>query len=278
MVKKIISTILVSILMLFSFYYTAKVSNILKMNDELMKQIMEVKDNYIVTPINAEINDNNIIPGMVGKEIDIDKTYSNMKRLGDFDKSLIVYKNVDPIITITNNYDKYVISGNKIKNNVAFIFRLKDMTLLNNILDILHDNNTKALFVIDSTIIFNDIESIVRIINDKHLVSPSYDEDYVMSFDMLNSIDNSLKYYCVTVTDNQDVLDICNKNKFYTIKPSIVINRHPYFEIKNSLDNGSIIYFDVNSKLLKELNPIIKYINQKGFRIVIPSNIVNEVY
>jgi peptidoglycan-N-acetylglucosamine deacetylase len=246
------------------------------MNDELMQQIIDIKNDYIVEPVSATIDDNNIIPGLVGKEVDVDKTYSNMKRLGDFDKSLIIYKDILPAITVGSDYDKYIISGNPNRQDVAFIFRLNGLNYLEEVLKILEDNQIEGLFMVDSNLIFNDVESIVEIINDKHLIVPAYNEDYLLSFDMLNSIDNKLKYYCVTVTDNQDLLDICNKSKRHTIRPSIVINSHPYFEIKNSLTNGSIIYVDVNSKLLKELSPVIKYINQKGFNIVRLDNIISE--
>ncbi|NLA33843.1 MAG: hypothetical protein GX861_03175 [Tenericutes bacterium] len=271
--KKIISIVLV----LFSFYYTNKVSYILKNNDEIMKQIINVKDDYTIKPINAIIENDYIIPGIAGQNIDIDRTYTNMKRLGDFNKSLFIYKKKDPEITINNIFDKYIISGNKNNNNVAFIFRLKDMNLLDSLLNILEDNKINSLFVINSDIIFNDIINIIDIVNQNHLVSPSYDNDYIISFDMLNSINNKINYYCVTLVDNPEILNICQKNKMHTIKPNLIIDNYPYHAIKNNLSNGLIIYFDVNNKLLKELNLTIQYIRQKGFNIVSIDEIVQEL-
>ena len=48
MVKKIIKLIGLTILIIFSFFYTDKVTKVLKEKDSLMTQIKEVKDGYKV--------------------------------------------------------------------------------------------------------------------------------------------------------------------------------------------------------------------------------------
>ena len=63
-----------------------------------------------------------IIPGLSGRTIDVEKSYEKMKRYGNFLESLLEYKKVNPNISLTKNYDKYVISGNPKKNMVTLLF------------------------------------------------------------------------------------------------------------------------------------------------------------
>ena len=85
-----------------------------------MKDIKKTEDKYKIDSIDALIVDNNIIPGKIGKSIDYKKSYSKMKQYGAYNEALTVLKDVKPVISIDNNYDKYIISGNKEKRSIAF--------------------------------------------------------------------------------------------------------------------------------------------------------------
>ena len=62
--KKIRNYSIVFIILLLSFYYTNNIVSNMKNNDLLMIRIKEQKDKYSVNPIDAEIIDNTIIPGI----------------------------------------------------------------------------------------------------------------------------------------------------------------------------------------------------------------------
>ena len=72
-----------------------------------------------------------------------------MKRLGAYNPSLYIYNNVSPTITINDNYDKYIVSGNTKKRNIYLIFagninQIREVyRILNNdeIKDIIRDMN-----------------------------------------------------------------------------------------------------------------------------------------
>ena len=82
--KKIIILIIFSIV---SMYYTNICLNILKDNDPIMKQIKLNINKYKVIGENAKIIGNSIIPGKYGKEIDLNKTYSKMKKYGNYNET-----------------------------------------------------------------------------------------------------------------------------------------------------------------------------------------------
>ena len=68
---------------------------------------------------------------------------------------------------------------------------------------------------------------------------------------------------------DEETLKQCKKNNMYTIIPNIIGD---YTEIKNNISNGSIILINNTNNL----NIIIKYINSKGYNIVLLSNLLKE--
>ena len=86
---KIIKFIGLLCLICFTFIYTEKIINVSINQDEIMIKLKEVENNYKIEPINAIINDDNIIPGNSGKYIDINTSYKEMKKIGYFEESLI---------------------------------------------------------------------------------------------------------------------------------------------------------------------------------------------
>ena len=90
-------------LICFTFFYTEKIITISINQDEIMIKLKEVENTYNIEPINAILKENTIIPGNLGKYIDIDASYKEMKKIGYFEESLIKYEDIYPNISI-NNY------------------------------------------------------------------------------------------------------------------------------------------------------------------------------
>lgn len=108
----------------FSFFITEQTVTVVKEQDPIMIELESIKNKYYQAPINAIIKGNTIIPGISGKKIDIDKSYSNIKKVGYFDIKLLKYKKVKPSISLVHNQDKYIIQGNPIRNQVSLLFIL----------------------------------------------------------------------------------------------------------------------------------------------------------
>ena len=276
--KRIFNRVLIILLSIFSFYYTNQVVSFLQENDPIMKEIKSTDKKYKIEAENAITTDNTIISGKKGKVIDYDKSYQKMKKYGTYNESLTVLKDTIPVISIDNNYDKYLIGGNKYHKKVSLVFVVKEKDP-HNIISILNQNKIKATFFIDGTFIENNINLLKNEEQDFELLS--YQNDYNESFfktslSYLESITNNKAKFCYTEIDNNKLLSLCEKLKLHTIKPSLIIKKDSYKEVKENIDNGIIISLDINSLIEKELKETITYIKQKGYQIVPLESLIEE--
>ena len=128
--KNIIKTISLLVLVCFSFFYTDKVMNIINQKDPLMIKIESLKEEYEVEPVNAMLDQDTIIPGINGRQIDVLKSYEEMKLGGIFREESLIYKDILPSSSISNNKDKYIVKGNS-NNEVSLIVIYNSLTKQN---------------------------------------------------------------------------------------------------------------------------------------------------
>jgi len=259
-------------LICFTFIYTEKIIDISNEQDEIMIKLKENENIYNIKPTNATIKDDTIIPGNVGKIIDIDTSYKKMKKIGYFEETLLTYKNIYPEISIYNNYNKYIINGNKLEKKVALIYIINNNTL-DSILNIIINKNTKMNFFIDSSLLNNNIDIISKLKNYEiynYGNNGKYTkENLIITNNIINNKANNNSIHCLFLTKDSNSLNNCATAKMLSIMPSINGN---YNDIKNNLQNGSIIL--INNT--KELPNIIDYIKNKGYTIDTLSNIIKE--
>lgn len=280
--KPYLTVIGICLLTVFSFYYTNKLIEFSKSKDPIMIEIMKNKDDYNKLSIDALINNNYIIPGSEGLEVDVDKSYTKMKKLGKYNDNLYVYDVVKPTISIKGNYNKFVINGNTTKKEVSLIFKVNDLKNIENINKILFNNNVSATFFIDGNIKDDDI-NILKILDESnnYFGNLGYNKKYSIKTikytnALLDRIDDDNHNYCYVEKDDINVLKTCSEVKMYTIKPMVVSNIFPFTYIKQNLENGKIFSLDTNSYTLKQLDLIIKYVRQKGYDFVTLEEILNE--
>ncbi len=280
--KPYLTVIGICLLTVFSFYYTNKLIEFSKSKDPIMIEIMKNKDDYNKLSIDALINNNYITPGSEGLEVDVDKSYTKMKKLGKYNDNLYVYDVVKPTISIKDNYNKFVINGNITKKEVSLIFKVNDLKNIENINKILFNNNVSATFFIDGNIKDDDI-NILKILDESnnYFGNLGYNKKYSIKTikytnALLDRIDDDNHNYCYVEKDDINVLKTCSEVKMYTIKPMVVSNIFPFTYIKQNLENGKIFSLDTNSYTLKQLDLIIKYVRQKGYDFVTLEEILNE--
>lgn len=230
-----------------------------------MMEISSIKDEYEVMPVNAVIEDNTIVPGLKGRKIDLDKSYDEMRVGGVFREDALVYKDIYPSNTLSNNKDKYIIKGNNNKNKVALLY-------------VLNSNEFEALINLDNITLFisHNYLTINNINRLKNKEIYTYGNNGIYT-DKVLTIDNAIierasknkSIYCLAKEKNKDILEICNKKNMYVVLPNIIGN---YMEIKNNLSNGSIILLNN----LNNIQVITKYINSKGYEIVALSELLEE--
>ena len=260
-------------LICFTFFYTEKIIDVSTSQDEIMIQLKEIESNYKIEPINATIQNDTIIPGNVGKYLDIENSYKQMKKIGYFEESLISYKKIYPEISIYNNYDKYIISGNKSSKKVSLIYILNNKKTLDNILNIIKNKNIPISFFIDSSFLNNNI-NILTILQNYETYNYGnngiYTQDnLIITNNIINNKTSSNSIFCLFLTKNKESLSNCANTKMSSIIPSITGN---YNNIKNNIENGSIIL--INNT--QELSNIIDHIKSKGYIISPLKDIIKE--
>ncbi len=266
LMKNIFNYFFLISLVFFSFFYTDKVINIINKKDPLMVEITKQKDKYKVEPTEAIITENTVIPGIEGKEIDVDKSYEKMKTEGVFREQSIIYNKVTPTNSISNNKDKYIIKGNNNKQEVSIIVIVDK----NNTIDKIYNIDNITLFIDSKYLTIDNLNKI----KSKDIYSYGnkgvYNNELLLSDNtLIKRKNNKVPLYCLSKEKNEDTLNICNNNDMYVVIPNIVGD---LLNIKKSISKGSIILLED----LNNINLIIRYINSKGYQIVPLGTLLKE--
>lgn len=260
-------------LICFTFFYTEKVIDISIEQDEIMAKIKEEEQNYNISPKNAIIKDNTIIPGNSGRQIDEQSSYKAMKKIGYYDESLLIYSRIYPDVSIYNNYNKYIIKGNISNKDVSLIYIISNDKTIDNVIDIVNNNQTVINFFIDSNFLNNNI-NIINKINKYEIYnygsSGKYTRDnLIITNNIINNKANNNSTFCLFLEEDEKSLNNCINNKMLSLSPTV---RGQYINIVNNVTSGSIILIENT----KELDSIIKYIKTKGYNIVSLSKLITE--
>lgn len=271
--KKILKNIGLATTIILSFIISEKTALAVKEVDEIMSEIKLRQDKYKIEPQDALIEKNTIIPGLNGKQVNIEKSYQEMKKIGTFNDKYIIYNEIRPTITINNQYDKYIISGNPKKNTVSIIFKVYDNDNIDKVLTILEKNKVKANFFIDVKWLENNNENVTKLIKKGYIIGnlgknlEYKNVEFIWMNNIINTIGKQKTNYCYSEIESIENLKECTQQKNYTIMPNIIIKKQPLIEIKKEIESGSIIALPVNETVEKELELIIKYIKSKGLKI-----------
>ena len=260
-------------LICLSFIYTEKAANVLIEVDEIMVKIKEEKDIYKLEPVNAITTDNTIIPGLNGREVNELKSYHKLKTNGYYNSKLLEYKTLKPDVSLTDNYNKYIIGGNPAKRSVSLVFIVDKNANIDKILNVLNQKNVLGNFFIDSIWLENNNELLLSLIKKGHVIGNlSYNFDYnhsdfIWVDTIIKKVGKQQQGYCYNRIDDEQSLKLCSINKNYTIRPNIVIKKYPALEVKEQLCSGAIISFPVNGVVSEELAHIIDIIYSKGLKV-----------
>ena len=251
--KRIINIIFTLFLLYASFYYTSLVSNYIKNKDPLMAKIKSIKEKYYQEPISAIIENNTIIPGLNGKEVDLDKSYQNMKKRNIFQESLLVFKTISPSISLKDNQDKLIIQGNSLKKNISLLIKINDLNLLKMI------KNSSINLILEPSFIEENKEYLNSINNN------------IITLETTNQEILKLIDYCYSLKEYQNY---CS-NK-YTIYPTI-INYDYYYNTYKQIDNGKIFAYSLfNEQNLKEFMELAIGIKNLGYKLVSIDKLIEE--
>ena len=263
--KKLFERIGLISLLVFSFFLTDKTSTVIKNLDDIMVMIKDNKKNYETTSIDAYINKDSIIPGISKRVVNVNKSYSKMKEYGKYNPNLYIYNYIKPSISITNNKDKYINSGNKIKRMVSLNFIVDEKNDLDKIITILNANQVSSTFFIDEDYLSDNLDLVNNLINNGYIIGIKDNKsNYKWMDTIITKVDKQKNIYCLY--NNKKSVDKCKDINGYTIK-GININNNYYTNIKKQLTPGAIFNLDITDELINNLDIIIKFIKKKGYSI-----------
>lgn len=273
--KKIIKLFGLISLVCFSFFYTDKVITVVSDQDPLKLKISTVSDSYKISPNQAVIKNDTIIPGNNGRVVNVEKSYKNMRKNNVFNSNMLVYDNIYPEYRLSDNLDKYIINGNINKKEVSIVFIIDSDNNLDRIINILNSKNVTSNLFIDYNYLNNNINKIKRYNN--HNIY-SYQDNYfhdtlIISNNIIKKITNNNPSYCLTKEKNKNNINVCSYSNMNIIIPSYIGNLN---NVKNNLENGNIILFDTSFKTINELSYIIDFISGKGYKIVELNELLDE--
>lgn len=274
MLKKIFKISAVLLLVGFSFFYTEKVTLIARNSDPIMRAIKKEESNKKVSNVNPVINNDEYIMGINGCEIDVDKSYSKMRSVGEFKEELIVMKETSNDKDLT---DKYVIGGNNKEKKVSLIFIVnKDIDI--NLTNYINDKNLKVNYFIDGKYLEENMITVKFLSENSNIYylgeNEEYSDENMLYHNNLISMNGSNEpKYCFTSDKDNNTLKLCNDYDMVTIK-SDIIKDNIYKRIKDKLNNGVI--FAIDSDNIDEIKVSINYILSKGYNIISLEDLLSE--
>ena len=278
--KNIIKFLGLLSLICFSFFYTDKVMDVALEQDKIMISINNVKDDYREDAIEAIIDNDTIIPGISGREVDIEKSYSNMKSIGLFHENYLVFKDVMPKTTLDDNMDKYIIKANGSKQKISLIFIVDNDSDFNMIYNIAKSKNVKVNLFLDYEYLNKKINSLNKI-TDVSIYSYGEDGKYtkdniIYTNNLIERITKRKANYCLVTNKNNSNLKVCSDNKSYTIYPNLIIKDNLLSIVKNGVSKGDLILIDINKNNINQLPSAIEYISAKGLEFEYLDEILSE--
>ena len=280
--NRIIKILFACLLVLASFFYTDKVVSFMEDKDPIMIKLKKEKNKLEESPINAKVDVSYLIPGYSGVVVDLNKSFTKMKKYGSYNEALVVFKESVPTISIDEYYDKYIVSGNGFTNYISLVFEINNKELLPKIKEVLKDNDVRATFFVDGVLLKEDSILITSLLEDFHEIEllnnkNNYDKlIFEEELDALQVIANRRGKYCLAKYDQKEILDLCSKEKMHTIIPTMQISSKPYLSVKGKIREGAIISISVTKENISELDVLIKYIKQRGYTLDTLEQLLSE--
>ena len=223
-------------LITFSFFITEKTAMVVNNMDDIMINIKTNMNNYNRDSVDATIDENTIIPGISSRQVNIKKSYKNMKINGYYDDKLYVYDYKFPSVSLQDNKEKYIINGNKKKRMVSFF--------------------------VDYVWFTNNSNLVNELIKQKHNVEIFMNDYSDSSFEWMDMVLKNVhkQNYVFCYYNDSKNIDNCTTNGDYIVKPYNISSKTPLLDIKKNVDNYNLLTLENTSILKKELSTIIIYI------------------
>jgi hypothetical protein len=242
-------------LCILSFYYTEQIALYVKSKNPIMQEIESNKQDLYVDSTNSILIDElYIIPGINGKEVNVNSSFNTMKKLNVYNESQIVYDQIEPRISLKDNKERIIIRGNSKKRKVSLIFE-KESKLTEYLI-------TK--------------EYKINILINKEQYSTKYE---MINYSTNKTTYNNIDLYLTKNSLNKNLCYITNKSLCkdkYIFQESLIINHSNISTNINKITSGEIILVK-DTLTLNELDLLINKIKSQDLSIVPLSELISEI-
>lgn len=241
-------------LLCFSFYYTEQLALFMQKKDPIYESILVLKEEYEVKSINAIIEDNYIIPGLMGQQVDVNKSFQNMKNVGFFTEQKLIFEQTEPNISVKEHQDKIIKQGNSSKNAISFI--VTDEKIID--------------YFEEMGIFYTELTTKENMKKHRKYGSKLNNDstNYKIVEKYLKESSNISKYCYYSE-------DFCQKNKKQTIEETVRINNSNFVETYRKIQSGYIIYLQDNFEITN-LKILLNKIYFQGLTITSLDNLLSE--
>jgi len=242
-------------LLMFSFYYTEQIGKFMQTKDPIYESIQTVASDYRLDPINAIIQENTIVPGLNGQQVNLEKSFRQMKNYGFFKESELVFDEVKPDVSASNHKDLIIKSGNPKKQAVALI--VEDETIVSYL---------EEMGIFYSVLTTKETVENVR----KFGMKINHDTLHYEEVEKSLQHQNQKSSYCFVTNSN-----FCNQKKKQKIKETISLNKGNFISQYKNITSGNIIYLQKNMDIT-HFQILVEFIYFRGLSIVSLDDLLNE--
>lgn len=258
-------------------------------------------DIYIVKPENAYIDRVwKKTPGRNGKEINIEKSFQNMKKSEKYSDELLVYNQTRPEISLEDLPSSPIYRGHPEKQMVAFNINVSwGAEHIPNILEILKEHKIKVSFFIEGKWARENAELVKMIHEQGHLIgNHAYNhpdmaristEEIHKQISQTNEILTAIigeqpKYFAppsgsftdqvvqkATELNMETILWTTDTIDWKNPSVSVMINR-----VNGNIHAGAIVLMHPTSVIVNGLDEMITLIKEKGYKLGRIDNLLSE--
>lgn len=266
--KKLFEYVGLTSLVLFSFYYTNKVVEIQNEKDPIMVSINEYANEINSKCVEGYITQEGVVLGINGTLVNKELSYSNMKGVGYLEE-LMVFEEVNCIVTRINNIDYYIVRGNPNKKAISILIKVDTMSYLEQLVNLSENKKIKLAFIVNGDLLEQNKAYFNTLYKSGYdiLYSGVTEKDFQKFKEIMKSFDSKYNTFCVE--EAGDFLKHeCSKSKINTIKTEYAFNKEIFRNVKNTLDKGNLIIFNENKNVVNEFGITVNFIKTKGLDII----------
>ncbi|WP_374717641.1 polysaccharide deacetylase family protein [Neobacillus sp.] len=270
-------------------------------SDKLYQMIEKKADTYEIKPIDAKIDPVwKAIPGYNGLKVDIEASYKNMKKKGDFDEKKLVFTQWKPNVHLEDLPPAPIYRGNPEKPMVSFIINVAwGNEYLTDMLATLKKHHVSASFFLEGNWVKKNPDLAKMIVDAGHEVgNHSYShpdmakltaaqarQQMIKTNEIIEAVtEKKVKWFAPpSGSYREETVKVAHELNMKTVmwtvdtvdwkkpSPDVLINR-----VISKIDKGSMVLMHPTDATAKSLDRLITSIKQKNLSIGTVSELMNE--